>query len=89
MKKPSTLNISKAEPQPANESSRNNDARSVGPTAVEQGRHPLRIKTSVKAGRLVFNHNASQMRGLRVKSGVKAGPGTAGDEGSGENSRLT
>ena len=65
MKKPSTLNLSKAEPQPTNESSRNNDARSVAPTAVEQGRHPLRVK----AGALSFNHNVSQ---LTVKTDVNA-----------------
>jgi hypothetical protein len=70
MKTPTTLNLSKAEPQPTNESSRNNDARSVAPTAVEQGRHPLRVKTSVKAGGLNWNHNASQ---LTVKIGVNAG----------------
>jgi hypothetical protein len=67
---PSTLNLSKAEPQSTNECSRNNDARSVAPTAVKKGRHPLRVKTSVKAGGITVNHNVSQ---LTVKTGVNAG----------------
>jgi hypothetical protein len=74
MKTPTTLNLSKAGPQPTNESLRNNNAGSVAPTAVKKGRHPLRVKTSVKAGveALSFNHNVSQ---LTVKTGVNAGEG--------------
>jgi hypothetical protein len=72
MKTLSTLNLSKAEPQSTNESSRNNDARSVAPAAVKKGRHPLRVKTSVKAGGINLNHNVSQ---LMVKTGVNTGEG--------------
>jgi hypothetical protein len=67
-----TFNLSKAEPQPTNESSRNNNARSVAPTAVKKGRHPLRVKTGVKVGALNWNHNVSQ---LTIKTGVNADEG--------------
>jgi hypothetical protein len=50
MKTESTLTLSRDELQPTNGSSRNNSTRSVAPTAVRKGRHPLRVKTSVKAG---------------------------------------
>jgi hypothetical protein len=70
MKTESTLTLSRDELQPTNGSSRNNNTRSVAPTAVEQNRHSLRVKTSVKAGALTANHNASQ---LTVKTGVNAG----------------
>ena len=38
----------------------------------KQTKSGVRIKTRVKAGRIVSNHNQSA-KGLRVKTGVKAG----------------
>jgi hypothetical protein len=73
MKTPTRLHLSKTEPQPINESSRNNDARSVAPTAVKKGRHPLYVKAGgIPDGGwgIDLNHNASQ---LTVKSSNKAG----------------
>jgi hypothetical protein len=69
MKTPTTLNLSNAEPQSANGPSLNNNTRSVAPTAVEKGRHPLYVKTGVKAGGIDLNHNTSQ---LTFKAGVNA-----------------
>jgi hypothetical protein len=34
----------------------------------------MKIKTKVKAGRIILNHNWKVARGLKVKTNLKAGP---------------
>jgi hypothetical protein len=34
----------------------------------------MKIKTKVKAGRIILNHSQKVARGLKVKTNVKAGP---------------
>jgi hypothetical protein len=41
----------------------------------------MRVKSNVKAGKITVNHN-QKVKGLRVKSGVKAGD-TSDDRGDG------
>jgi hypothetical protein len=43
----------------------------------------MKIKSNVKAGRVVSNHNQTMTRGLKVKTNVKAGicPGEGGTGG--------
>ena len=33
----------------------------------------MRVKTSVKSGRIATNHNETQARGMKVRSSVKSG----------------
>src|ERR671927_119747 len=42
------------------------------PTHQPRGGHTMQVKSNVKAGGYVTNHN-QQVKGLRVKSNVKAG----------------
>ena len=39
----------------------------------KKGKTSMKIKTQLKAGKLAPNHNQKTARGLKVKSGVKAG----------------
>ena len=36
----------------------------------------MKIKTNVKAGKMRMQHNQTVARGLKVKTGIKAGPVT-------------
>ena len=46
----------------------------------------MKIKTNVKAGGVATNHNQKVSRGLKVKTGIKAGPGD-GSSGGGATAK--